>query len=85
VCPGSFVVSTAPIVYDKTLIGFFTCANGDVIARRWFNVRDGRGTGDVPIPVFVVPDPNQAAQCLTTKPGVDWICKDGGWLPPDFR
>jgi hypothetical protein len=84
-CPGGFVSSSAPIVYDKTLIVFFTCGDGSVTARRYFNVHDLGKEGQVPIPVFVVPNPNPnppAGTCSTVQPGPDWTCRDGGWLPP---
>lgn len=73
---------TQPMVYDGSAWMVYTCADGTTIARRFFHPIDSSHTSGegarVPAPTPVGGTP----VCATVKPGLDWACVNGGWLPP---
>lgn len=72
---------TMPMVYDGSAWMVYTCQDGRTIVRRFFHPVDSThmgGEGGI-VPPAVPAGP--AVSCGTTKPGADWRCVNGGWVP----
>jgi hypothetical protein len=89
-CGAVRIQSISPHNYDQTMMLFYLCEDGRVIARRFFRVGD---TSQAPQPVYLVsapsatasaPEPPPAApQELPSCPAGLVVGRYGGCVPPD--
>lgn len=86
--PCAVVDSVTTMVYDRSAWLVFTCVDGRVILRRYFNPNDN---GIAPQPVYTVPAPGSAQPLVVEPPAISCTQYPGfvptadhtGCVPPD--